>query len=263
MTGFGLLKNKIAIVTGGSQGLGLSTATYLAQNGAKIAIFDLDDEYTALKADELPGSGHLGIRCDVTDATERVKAIQVVLDTFGTIDVLVNNAGIQFHSGAQDMPEEQWLKVINVNLNAVMFMSRDVSRTMINNGQGSIINIGSIASFQAMPGRTVYTTTKTGILGLSRNLAIDWGPYNIRVNTVCPGYHDTPLLQKYIANGTLDPELIKSRIPMARMGLAEDIGKAVTFFASELSEYITGQSIMVDGGYTAYGGAGGLNGVED
>lgn len=254
-----LLKDQIAIVTGGAQGLGFSTAECLAGYGAKIAIFDLDGDLAAHQANQLSGDGHIGLRCNVTDTEERKQAIQVVLDTFGTIDVLVNNAGIQYHSNAQDMPEDQWMNVVNVNLNSVMFMSRDVSHIMIKNKKGSIINIGSIASFQAMPARSAYTATKTAVLGLSRNLAVDWGKYNIRVNTVCPGYHDTPLFRRYVDNGTLNPEVIKSRIPMQRLGAAEDIGKAIVFFASELSEYVTGQAIMIDGGYTTYGSPNGLS----
>ncbi len=256
--GLGLLENTTAVITGGAQGLGLSTATYLAQNGARIAILDLNGDNASTQAANLPGSGHVGLKCDVTSAKDRTAAIESILDNFGTIDVLVNNAGIQYHSEGHHMPEEKWLKVVDVNLNSVMFMSRDVSHSMIRNRKGSIVNIGSIASFQAMPGRAVYSATKTAILGLTRNLAVDWGKYNIRVNTVCPGYHDTPLFREYVDNGKLDPEVIKSRIPMGRLGLAEDIGKAVLFFASGLSAYVTGQAIMVDGGYTTYGAPGAI-----
>lgn len=258
MNNTNLLANKIAIVTGGAQGLGYSTAHCLAMHGAKVAIFDLDFQKAKMQADVLPGSGHIGVLCDVTDSQQRKNAIDTVLETFGTIDILVNNAGVQYHSEGDQMPEDQWLLVVNINLNAVMFMCRDVSHTMIKNKKGSIINIGSIASFQAMPGRSVYTATKTAVLGLSRNLAVDWGKYNIRVNTICPGYHDTPLFRQYVDNGKLNPQVIKSRIPLQRLGDAEDIGKAIVFFASELSEYITGQAIMVDGGYTIYGAPGGL-----
>lgn len=258
MLEIGLLKNEIAIVTGGGQGLGLSMAKCLAKYGAKVAIFDLDGNNAKTQAATLQGSRHIGIRCDVTDTKERITAINTVLNTYGTIDVLINNAGIQYHCEGENMPEDKWLNVVNVNLNAVMFMSRDVSHTMIKNKKGSIINIGSIASFQAMPGRAVYSATKTAVLGLGRNLAVDWGQYDIRVNTICPGYYDTPLLRAYINNGKLDPEVIRGRIPMGRLGSAEDIGKAAVFFASELSEYVTGQAIMVDGGYTTYGAPGAI-----
>lgn len=253
-----LLLNNIAIVTGGAQGLGFSTAQCLALHGAKVAIFDLDRQKAEQQASVLPGTGHIGLLCDVTDSRQRLKAIDTVLKIYGTIDILVNNAGLQYHAEGDEMPENRWVQVVNVNLNAVMFMCRDVSHTMIQNKKGSIINIGSIASFQAMPGRSVYTATKTAVLGLGRNLAVDWGKYNIRVNTICPGYHDTPLFRLYVENGKLNPKTIKSRIPMKRLGEPDDIGKAIVFFASGLSEYITGQAIMVDGGYTVYGAPDGL-----
>jgi NAD(P)-dependent dehydrogenase (short-subunit alcohol dehydrogenase family) len=247
------LQNKSAIVTGGAQGLGLAVASRLASCGVQIFILDLQEQLAVQAAAQLPGKQHMGLRCDITDATERRKALSAVLAQTRHVDILVNNAGIQHHAPAEEMEETKWRQVFEVNVHAMMMMCRDVGGHMLHRKSGSIINIGSIASLLGMPRRSVYVTTKTAVLGLTRALATEWAARGVRVNAVGPGYHYTPLFEEYVQRGAIDELKIKARIPMGHMGSADDIGRAVLFFASALSKYVTGQFLMVDGGYTAYG----------
>ena len=255
MNEFISLQGKTAVITGAAQGLGYGTAEVLAKAGARIAILDLQEEKAANAAQALPGDGHLAYRCDITDSEARAAVLNDIQSKASSIDILINNAGIQYHAAAEDIDEEQWHQLFNVNLHSVVFMSRDVGRIMLAQGGGAIVNIGSIVSVTAMPRRTPYTTAKTAIIGLTRSLAVDWAGRGIRVNAVCPGYHRTALFDDYVERGVLDVERITKRIPMARIGTVEDVGKAVLFFVSPLSEYITGQHLVIDGGYTSFGAA--------
>lgn len=247
------LKGKTAIVTGGAQGLGLAIAQSLASCGARIFILDLQQQKAQEAATSLPGGPHVGYRCDITDGEARQKAIGSAIAEGGAIDILVNNAGIQYHSAAEAMDEAQWRTVFEVNIHAMMMMCRDVGAHMLEAGSGSIINIGSIASLMGMPRRSVYVTTKSAVAGLTRALATEWASRGVRVNCVGPGYHYTPLFEAYARRGAIDETKIKARIPMGQLGTPEDVGRAVIFFASSLSQYVTGQFLMVDGGYTVYG----------
>jgi len=247
------LAGKTALVTGGAQGLGLGTAQMLAQAGARVFIFDLQKDKAEEAAATLPGAGHAAFACDITNAESRSATLQAAMQHSPRIDVLVNNAGIQYHSPAEEIEEERWHNLFNVNLHAVLFMSRDVGKNMLAHGSGSIINIGSIASVTALPRRAPYVTAKTAIIGLTRSLGVEWAGRGVRVNAVCPGYHRTALFDDYVQRGVLDVERIVKRIPMARLGTIEDVGKAVLFFASDLSSYITGQHLLIDGGYTVFG----------
>lgn len=250
------LSGTVAIVTGGAQGLGYGSARWLAGAGAQVAILDRNAEGAVHAAQTLCGAGHLGIYCDITVPEHRERAISEVHRQLGSIDTLVNNAGITYISPAQEVDEESWREVFDVNVHGMMFMSRDVGHYMLAQNRGSIINIGSITSLLAMPGRAAYVTTKTAVLGLTRVLASEWAAKGIRVNAIGPGYHKTALLQKYIDNGLVTEEHIRRRIPAGRLGTIDDIGKAVVFFASPLSEYVTGQFLMIDGGYTTFGAPG-------
>ncbi len=252
-TAFPLLRDVRAIVTGGAQGLGLAAARCLAVHGARVALLDLDEEKARAAAAALPGDGHIGVRGDVTDADERRAAVAAVRAVLGRIDALVNNAGVQFHAAAEEIDEARWRRLFDVNVHGMMFMSQEVGRVMLEQGSGSIINIGSISSLLAMPRRGAYVAAKTAVLGITRALAVDWAGRGVRVNAVCPGYHHTALLDEYIARGDLDAEVIRKRIPMGRLGAIEDVGNAIVFFASPLSSYVTGQYLMVDGGYTTFG----------
>lgn len=248
-----LLKGKTAIVTGGAQGLGLGIAKRLSDFGARIAILDLQSEEANAAAETLSGSGHIGLFCDITNSDARLRAIDEVISAFGKIDILINNAGIQYHAPAEEVDEARWLQIFNVNVHAMMFMCRDVGKHMLAQASGSIINIGSISSILAMPRRIPYVTTKTAVLGITRTLAVEWAGRGIRVNSIGPGYHKTPLFIEYAEHGAIDEERIIKRIPMGKLGSIEAIGDAAVFFASPLSEYVTGQHLMVDGGYTVFG----------
>lgn len=254
MSAAGLVDGLVAVVTGGAQGLGYGAARMLAAHGARVFLVDVDLDKARTSAIELPGDrGHTAIRCDVTDEAQCRAAIRRVSDDSGRLDVLVNNAGIQYHSEAEAMDETRWRRVFDVNIHGMMLMSREAGRVMLAQGSGSIINVGSIASIQAMPRRLAYTTTKTAVVGLTRGLAVEWAGRGVRVNAVGPGYHWTPLVEEYIRKGALDEERIRKRIPMGRFGTIDDVARAILFFASPLSGYVTGQLLMVDGGWTTFG----------
>ena len=248
-----LLEGRVAAITGGAQGLGYAVAQSLAEHGARVFLLDVQEDLAQTAAANLNGAGHGGVRCDVTDGASREAAVHAVLEAAGRVDVLVNNAGIQLHAPAETFGAEQWLHVFNVNVHAMLFMAQQVAPAMFAQGRGSIINIGSISSILAMPRRSAYVTTKTAVLGLTRTLAVEWAQRGVRVNAIGPGYHRTPLFEEYARRGALDEERIRRRIPMGRLGMPEDIGRAAVFFASDLSAYVTGQFLMVDGGYTVFG----------
>lgn len=250
-----ILENLNIIVTGGAQGLGLGMARNFAHHGAKVFLLDKNIALARSAAGLLPGSGHLAVECDVTVPALRHAAVEAVIKTAGSIDVLVNNAGITHIQQAEEMDEEKWRNVFDVNVHGMMFMSREVAGHMLEKGSGSIINIGSITSLVGFPRRSVYATCKTAVIGLTRSLAIEWAQRGVRVNAIGPGYHDTDLFRKYVDNGLIDEERIRKRIPMGRLGSIDDVGRAAVFFASGLSRYVTGQFMMVDGGYTAFGAA--------
>ena len=245
------LDGKVALVTGGSRGLGLQMAEALGEMGCKLAI-------TARKADELgEAKAHLeGLGCEVeTVAGDLSKfdtipaLVDQVTSRFGAIDILVNNAGATWGAPAEDYPDAAWHKVMNLNVNAPFFLSREVGRRcMIPRGSGKIIVLASTAGLKGTgPGVTTiaYNTSKAAAINFSRTLACEWGRYNINVNAICPGFFPSKM-----SAGLLDKvqETVIARAPLHRIGGEEDLKGAVVFLASEASRHITGQMIVVDGG---------------
>ena len=248
------LKGKTALVTGGSRGLGLQMAEAMGEMGAKLAI-------TARKKDELDEAvAHLSRQkidvtafvCDIGKREAIKPLVDDVLKKFGKIDILVNNAGATWGAPAEDHPIEAWDKLVNVNLTGAFLLSQQIAkRSMIPNKWGRIINTASVAGITASDPRVVrtvaYNATKHGLVGLTRQLAAEWGAHGITVNAICPGFFPSKMTKATLGK---DLQLILDTTPTGRVGNDEDLKGLVVLLASEASRHITGQAIAVDGGAT-------------
>jgi NAD(P)-dependent dehydrogenase (short-subunit alcohol dehydrogenase family) len=236
----------VVVVTGGGSGIGLATCTRLAADGFTVAVLDIKP------ADNQDGAA-LALSCDVTDESDVEAAMAAVLDRFGRIDVLVNNAGItgsQQAARCHETPVAEWDRVHAVNVRGPFLCSRAVLPSMVARGSGHIITIASVAGFIAFPGRCAYTASKGAALMLTRSIAVDYAAAGIRANAVCPGMVYTPM-----TSWRLDqPELraaVEDRIPVGRVAVPEEIADAVALLASGRLGYMTGHPLVVDGGMSA------------
>jgi len=245
------LTGEAAIVTGAARGIGRAIALALAEFGADVAIFDIDGEGAERTAEEVEALGRrgLGLKVDVTKREEVEQGVRRVVEEFGKVDILVNNAGICINAPAEEMTEEQWDAVMDVNLRAVFICSQVVGREMIKRKKGSIVNIASMSGLivnRPQP-QVSYNASKAGVIALTRSLAVEWAKHGIRVNAISPGYIRTEIT---LSRSDLIPEWIPN-IPMGRMGEPEEVAALAVFLASEASSYVTGANFVVDGGYTA------------
>ena len=243
-----LLKEKTAIITGASRGIGRGIALVFANQGANIA-FTYSSSVDAAKKLETElnsiGIKAKGYQRNAASFTDSQKLSDEVLEEFGSIDILVNNAGITKDNLLMRMVEEDFDKVIEVNLKSVFNMTKAVQRTMLKQRKGSIINMSSVVGIKGNAGQTNYAASKAGIIGFSKSVALELGSRNIRSNVIAPGFIETEMTSK------LDEEKVaewRSAIPLKRGGTPEDIANACVFLASDLSAYITGQTLNVDGG---------------
>lgn len=248
-----LLKDKIAVVTGAGQGIGREIALSLAREGAKVVVSDLNEANCAKVVSEIESSGvkALAVKCDVSQRSEVESLISQTVKQFKKIDILVNNAGIYPFVPFLKMTEAEWDKIIDVNLKSVFLCSQAAARQMSDNGR--IINISSIASLVAFEGLSHYCASKGGVNSLTRTLALELAPQKITVNAIAPGVIDTPGAHQPDQPRTAAEETKNqtiAMIPLARLGQASDIAETAVFLASERSSYITGQVIVVDGGWT-------------
>jgi NAD(P)-dependent dehydrogenase (short-subunit alcohol dehydrogenase family) len=251
------LSDRIAIVTGASSGFGRATAVRLAEEGASVVIADVDErggEETAALVEKAGGEAELVVGDIATDAGARL-AMERTLARFGTVDVLVNNAGIAppERGDSWDAPEESWDRVIRINLKSVYLCSKAVIPVLLAKGGGSIVNIASIAATRAVSGGS-YAAAKAGILGYTHQVATELAGHGVRINCVSPGFMHTPMTTG--ERDGLDPAAQEARlaafgrrVPMQRTGSVDDIAAAVAYLASDDSRYVTGQEIVVDGGY--------------
>jgi NAD(P)-dependent dehydrogenase (short-subunit alcohol dehydrogenase family) len=246
MTTAGATPPGVVVVTGGCSGIGLATCTRLAADGFTVAVLDIKP------ADTQDGAA-LALRCDVTDESDVEAAMAAVLERFGRIDVLVNNAGItgsQQAARCHETPVAEWDRVHAVNVRGPFLCSRAVLPSMVARGSGHIITIASVAGFIAFPGRCAYTASKGAALMLTRSIAVDYAAAGIRANAVCPGMVYTPM-----TSWRLDqPELraaVEDRIPVGRVAVPEEIADAVALLASGRLGYMTGHPLVVDGGMSA------------
>jgi NAD(P)-dependent dehydrogenase (short-subunit alcohol dehydrogenase family) len=244
-----LLENKVVIVTGAAspRGIGKATATAMANQGAKIVILDLRREDAEIAARDL-GQGHLGLQCDVTDKDACVQAARDVVEKYGRIDGLINNAGITQPIKTLDIKAENFDAVIGVNLRGTLYMSQAVIPQMREQKSGSIVCMSSVSAQRGggIFGGPHYSAAKAGVLGLARAMARELGPDHIRVNSITPG-----LIQTDITGDKLTPEMrvdIIKGIPLGRLGDAADVANACLFLSSDLSSYLTGITLDVNGG---------------
>ncbi len=246
------LAGRVAIVTGGSRGLGLEMAEGLAEAGARLMICARREEWLTPALAELRGRGFTvaGMTCDVAKPDEVQAVIDKTLQTYGRLDILVNNAGVTWAAAAEDMPLEKWRKVIDTNLTGTFLFSQAAGREMLKVGYGRIINVASIAGLIASvngPHYAAYAASKAGIMGLTRELAASWGRQGIRVNAIAPGYFHSRLADGAIE--MVEPEL-KATSPLGRVGADDELKGVVVFLAGDASNYMTGQVVVVDGGWS-------------
>jgi NAD(P)-dependent dehydrogenase (short-subunit alcohol dehydrogenase family) len=246
------LTNRVAIVTGGSRGLGLEMAEGLAEAGAKLMICARRDEWLTPALAELKGRGYAveGMPCDISKPEDVQAVVDKTLSAYDRLDILVNNAGVTWAAGADEMPLEKWRKVIDVNLTGTFLFSQAAGREMLKAGSGCIINVASIAGLIASvngPHYAAYAASKAGLMGLTRELAASWGRQGIRVNAIAPGYFHSRLADGAIE--MVEPEL-KATSPMGRVGTDGELKGVVVFLAAAASSYITGQVLVVDGGWS-------------
>lgn len=250
------LSNKVAIVTGARQGMGKAHAFTLAEAGAKVVISDLslaDCQKVAEEIEKKYSVKTLAIKCDVSQKEEVENLVKETINQFKKIDILVNNAGICQNKPFLELTEEDWEKTININLKGEFLMAQEVAKEMIKQKSGSIINIASIAMGQEGIGflnLVHYCASKGGVVGMTEAMALELAPYNIRVNAVAPGIIETPMIN-FLKTDSQSLENSLSRIPLRRLGKPEEVSNLVLFLASDESSYITGSTLVIDGGYLA------------
>jgi len=250
------LTGRTAVVTGGSQGIGLACAEALAEAGARVVIADRDAEaaHSASAALRMKGHDSATALMDVTNSRRVAEVADELASRYGTVDVLVNNAGIaRSDTPAESVSDEHWLSVIDVNLNGTFWCCRAFGRHMLQAGAGAIINVGSMSGFivnKPQP-QCYYNASKAGVHHLTKSLATEWAPRGVRVNAVAPTYIETPLNAFVKDNPSMYDTWIGAT-PMARMGQTHEVASVVLFLASEAASLLTGSVVLVDGGYTCW-----------
>jgi len=247
------LGGQVALVTGAARGLGRAVSLALANAGADVALGlrDVASGGELVQAVEGMGRRALAVQMDVTRLDQVSRAVEVAVETFGRLDILVNNAGIAPGNPAEDANEEDFDRTLAVNLKGTFFSSQAAGRVMIRQGRGRIINMGSQAGVVALPGESVYCMTKAAISHLTRCLAVEWGRHGITVNAVAPTFINTPGTEAALADPAFRADVVERIAALHRIGEPMDVAGAVVFLASPAASLITGDTILVDGGWTA------------
>lgn len=245
---------RVAVVTGGTQGIGRRTAELLAERGCRLAIFDLHEPATTVKAIEAAGGEAMMFVGDATEEAQVERFAQKVFDLYGRADVLVNNAGISLISPAEQTAAGDYRRVLEVNLVAPFLMAKAFGQKMLEVRSGSIVNVASVAGLVGVSDRAAYNASKHGLIGLTRTLAAEWGGRGVRVNAVCPGWVKTEMDEADQAGGSYSDADITGRVPMGRFASPDDVARAIAFLADDAeSGFVNGHTLSVDGGWAADG----------
>lgn len=246
-------EGQVALVTGAASGMGLETAKKFAEAGAAVVMTDVNEALVREEADKFTRNGMkvLGFRCDVADERQVREMVEKTVDTYGRLDAAYNNAGIQSPvTDTADLEAEEWDRVMAVNLRAVWLCMKYELLQMRKQGSGCIVNCSSLGGLVGLPGRAAYHAAKHGVLGLTKSAALEYGVKGIRINAVCPGTIETPMVEAMFASGNLVKEDAVKAQPIGRLGTAGEIADTVLWLCSPLSSFVIGQSLAVDGGYT-------------
>ncbi|MBU9674553.1 3-hydroxybutyrate dehydrogenase [Planococcus sp. CP5-4] len=257
-----MVDKKVVLITGAASGIGYEISVDFAKEGAKIVLTDINGEAVQQAADELKGQGFdcIGIKCDVTSEDEIKAAIDQTVETFGSLDILINNAGMQYVSPIEEFPTEKYELLIKVMLVAPFVATKHAFPIMKKQGFGRIINMASINGLVGFAGKAAYNSAKHGVIGLTKVAALEGAEYGITVNAMCPGYVDTPLVRNQLGdlaktrNVSLEKvleEVIYPLVPQKRLLSVQEISDYTMFLASAKARGITGQAVVLDGGYTA------------
>jgi len=247
-------ENKVALVTGASSGMGLATANAFAKAGAAVVLADINEDAVRSAAAELVAAGHqaLAIRCDVSNEAEVAAMIAQTVSTFGRLDAAFNNAGVQSPAvETADASGEDFDRVNAINLRGVWNCMKYELRQMREQGSGAIVNNASIGGLVGNPSRAIYSASKHGVIGLTKSAAREYAASGIRINAVCPGSIETPMVTDMLAKGWITMEQLVEPQPIGRLGRSEEIASAVLWLCSSGASFVIGHALVVDGGYTA------------
>lgn len=241
------LKDKVAIITGGISGIGAASAELFAKEGAKLVLVDINEEKGQEFVSKLTSDGYevIFVKADVSSEEDAKKVFDTTIEKFGRVDVLFNNAGVGATIPTHELTYEEYRQTVNIDLDGVFLFAQTAIKQMLEQGEGVIVNTSSMYGWVGAPGNAAYNAAKGGVINLTRSLGVEYASQNIRVNALCPGYIETPII------GETDREVLSSTTPMGRLGEPEEMAKAALFLASDDSSFMTGNTLTVDGGFTA------------
>ncbi len=237
------LQGKVAVITGGASGIGAATAKLFSEHGAKLVLVDLQEDLGTSFAQELPDA--IFVKADVTNEEQVANVFEKAKEAYGQVDVVFNNAGIGKVTPTHEVSYDEWRKTVAVDLDGVFLVAREAIRSFQQTGGGVIVNTASMYGWVGSPGSAAYNAAKGGVVNFTRSIGLEYAEHNIRVNALCPGFIDTPIIPEE------SKDILKHMTPMKRLGQSEEMAKAVLFLASDDSSFMTGASLVVDGGYTA------------